>query len=45
MTLTVLTGLLAVGCTDQIITNAARTSLASFLTNIASQTINATINR
>jgi len=44
VTLTVLACLFATGCTEQIVTNAARSSLTSFLTSITNQAITAAIN-
>jgi len=44
MTLAVLAGLLSTGCTDQIVANAARSSLTSFLTSITNQAIGSALN-
>ena len=44
MTLTVVAGLFATGCTEQTIVDAARSSLTSFVTNVVNQGITAVLN-
>jgi len=39
-----LSALLAVGCTAQLIGDAARTSLSSFITTVVTTSVNAAIN-
>ncbi len=40
----IVVAMLAVGCNNNIVSNAARANLASFITDVVSNGVNATIN-